>query len=175
MRQGSLPNWCLVIAPVVVLLGCGGESTPTSASVAAPTPTPTPAPTATPTPPANYDGLWSAVCTPTDACAFAFGVSGNAVDSISYRYSGGGGRCNFILENGLHSVTPTTPISGGSLTLRINETVTTNFGPMGLTSTITGTFTSSSRASGQITFNLYAGLPGCSTATGSASWTATKG
>ena len=114
-----------------------------------------------------YDGTWSG--TSSQGKTISFQVFGNAIPTLTIggRISGSG--CSTEFEQTV-SWSSARPITNGAINITSNTSA-----PGGISFTFTGTFTSTSSASGSLTFknNSIPGVPSC-TGTGSSTWSATR-
>ena len=110
----------------------------------------------------SFNGTWNGSTSQTGK-TISFVVSNNTVTSVSFSYRGTGS-CGTLDGTVNTTYTPGRPINNNSFSL-------TGSGPS--TFTITGSFSSSSAASGNLSITYNQPFPPCS-ASGSATWTATK-
>ena len=110
-----------------------------------------------------YDGSWSGPT--TQGKTISFTIVNNAFTTFRIEWSASGAGCTV---NGTTSITYSTPkpITSSSFT------ITSTGG--GLSFTVTGTFSSSSSASGVAIFTFLQSFPVPCSATGSATWSATR-
>lgn len=108
----------------------------------------------------QYDGSWAG--STSQGKTISFVIVGNAVSTISFGWHGTGG-CTVDGDTTVTYSTPR-PLSGNTFTLT---------GSGVLAYTVNGTFASANTANGSLSFTFSNPFPTC-TASGSASWNATK-
>jgi len=114
----------------------------------------------------SYDGTWTG--TTGQGKSFSFKIAGNTLTELSYAGSISGGGCSVDFSG---TTTTTLPLGGTVIDFSL-----TNSAPYGVSLDVSGSFTSTSQASGTVKMTLNPpppGQPGCSGWV-TTSWSATK-